>query len=179
MRGKHIRIISTLVLGLVQLGFQRRKNFIEHFFSITKKHSIVFFIKKWIVHTGIGFYLLSTACSQSHKDPSPPPTADKNTLLKEGAYSYPHPSQWNVEHVEFYAKFGKQIQGSSQDCLRCHTKNDLIGTPKNVSCAVKCHTPVSKVVDTQPVGSIGALLYTFMARICIGVLNGEVSLSTK
>jgi predicted CXXCH cytochrome family protein len=92
------------------------------------------------------------ACNQAHKEPSR--TAHTtNDLLKEGVYAYPHPSQWNAKHVEFYAKFGNKIQGSSQDCQRCHVKNDLIGSPKNISCALQCHSPISKAIGNAPTDS--------------------------
>jgi predicted CXXCH cytochrome family protein len=92
--------------------------------------------------------LVIVSCNLTHKEPNY--KSAKNNVLKDGAYVYPHEANWKTKHVGFYAKHGNTISGSSQDCQRCHSNKELIGTPKNISCALSCHSPTTKIIGNQP-----------------------------
>ncbi|MGZ3694654.1 MAG: cytochrome c3 family protein [Bdellovibrionota bacterium] len=82
---------------------------------------------------GLGLF----SCTNAHKEPSDA-TGDAKS---DSSYSFPHPANWASQHVEFYAKNGAQLAGTSKDCVKCHTGTQLTGSPKNVSCATNCHAP--------------------------------------
>ena len=36
-----------------RLGFERGQHFVQHLLGIAKQHAVVFFVEKWVVHTGV------------------------------------------------------------------------------------------------------------------------------
>ena len=97
-----------------------------------------------------------TACTQQRQAPSSVGLEAENntTQQKNSNYSYPHPSTWKSGHVEYYVKFGSGLQGTDKDCARCHNdKSQNLGTPKNLSCAIQCHTVAKSPEGNTPLPS--------------------------
>lgn len=97
--------------------------------------------------------LIDVSCTQKRQGQSTS-SSDENGQLnsKPGTYTYPHPDTWKSGHVEFFSKYGKAVTGTDQDCAKCHNeKSQKLGTPKNLSCAVQCHTPVATPDGSSPI----------------------------
>jgi predicted CXXCH cytochrome family protein len=85
--------------------------------------------------------LILFGCSQATKNEGACPAGQ--ACASAALYSYPHPAHWQQNHVRFYAQNGAQIEGSGQDCQRCHGPGRRNGPALNVGCAAACHSPVS------------------------------------
>ncbi|MGK5090348.1 cytochrome c3 family protein [Bdellovibrionota bacterium FG-2] len=75
-----------------------------------------------------------------------------STLGKQGNggdsnanYLFPHPSDWSVGHMGFYAESGKAIVGTNKDCGTCHS-HQAKGPALNVSCSVNCHAATTSIM---------------------------------
>ncbi len=97
--------------------------------------------------------IVLSACSDKRAAPSAADTTLSSPADKSSAYLYPHNENWKTDHVEFYAKNRKQIEGSTHDCVLCHSQRQNAGTPKNLSCAVQCHAPISTPDGSKPIDS--------------------------
>lgn len=88
-----------------------------------------------------------TSCSQVHKDLTSPKNSSPQKMTSKD-YAFPHTKQWKSEHAGYYATNGKDIAGTSKDCLRCHQNTNLQGTPLNVTCATQCHQTTINLPNT-------------------------------
>ena len=58
-------------------------------------------------------------------------------------YNFPHPTGWDVQHVQYVAINARSIQGTAKDCKTCHDSLHVPAPVLKVSCGGSCHTQSS------------------------------------